>query len=136
MQAAAEFHYAQQTLSHVFSTTVFQKYPTACHQCHKFCKWLDIPDNFQGIGDTIPFLQIFSENVHNRLMAAKKIPIKKRSVEQYLPSNGKIFSAVGANDPRYNKLGNIDFRLGQQLTTYAKKDPPQTRVFPIPVSDL
>ena len=43
---------------------------------------------------------------------------------------------MGASDPSHNKLGNIDFWLGQQLPTYARQDPPPTRVRPTPVSIL
>ena len=53
-----------------------------------------------------------------RLLADIRITIKKRSMEQYLFPIGKIFAAVGAGDPWNNKLGNIDFCLGRQLTTY------------------
>ena len=132
----AEFHAAQQALLHGFSSTVFQKYSTAWHQWLKFYKWLGIPSDLQGIGDTIPFLQIFAERVHTGVLTANGIPIKKWSVEQYLRSIGQIFSALGASDPRNNKLGKLDFRLGRQLATYAKQDPPSTRVRPIPVSVL
>ena len=82
MQAAADFHAAQQALSHGFSATVFQKDSTAWRQCRKFCKWLEIPADLQGIGDPIPFLQIFAERIHAVLLKDIKTPIKKRSVEQ------------------------------------------------------
>ena len=43
---------------------------------------------------------------------------------------------MGASDPSHNKLGDIDFWLGQKLPTYARQDPPPTRVRPPPVSIL
>ena len=70
------------------------------------------------------------------LLAASGTPIKNRSVEQYLRSIRQIFSAVRENNPRHNKLVNLNFRLVHQLATYAKQDPPPTRVRPIPVSVL
>ena len=54
----------------------------AWRQCRKFCKWLEIPADLQGIGDPIPFLQIFAERIHAVLLKDIKTPIKKRSVEQ------------------------------------------------------
>ena len=95
-----------------------------------------IPADLQGIGYPIPFLQILVEHVRAGLLAASGIPTKKRLVQQYIRSTGKIFAAVGASDQRNNKLGKIDFWLDRQLTTYAKQKPPQTRVRPIPVSVL
>ena len=82
MQAAADFHAAQQALSHGLPEAVYQKYSTAWHQWQKFCKWLEIPADLQGIGDPIPFLQIFAERIHAVLLKDIKTPIKKRSVEQ------------------------------------------------------
>ena len=49
---------------------------------------------------------------------------------------GKIFTSVGVRDPRHNKLGKLDFFLGQQLATYVKQDPLPTQFRPIPVSVL
>ena len=57
-------------------------------------------------------------------------------MEEYLCSIKQIFAVVGTNDPRHNTLGKLNFWLGQQLDTYAKRNPPLTRVCPIPVSDL
>jgi hypothetical protein len=43
---------------------------------------------------------------------------------------------VGTQDPRYNDIGQIDFRLKGQLAAYAKQDPPPNRVKPIPIQIL
>ena len=136
MQAAAEFHAAQKALLREFSATVYKKDSTAWRQWRKFCKWMGIPADLQGIRDNIPFLKIFSERVIAGLLGASRIPIKKRSVEQYLCYIEQIFAAVGDSKPWHNKLGQLEFRTGQQLSTYAKQDPPPTRVRPISVSVL
>ena len=105
MQLLADFHAAQKALSHGFPAKVYQKYSTAWHQWRKFCKWLEIPADLHGIGDPIHLLQIFADRVSAGLLEARGIPIKKRSVEQYLCSIGQIFSAVGDNDPRHKISG-------------------------------
>ena len=63
------------------------------------------------IKDPVRFLNIFAEWVRTGLLAAKGIPIQKRSVDQYLRSVGKIFIAVGITYPRLNTLGGLDFSL-------------------------
>ena len=136
VQVTADFHAAQQALLYGFSATVFQKYSTAWCQWQRLCKWPEIPADLQGVSDNIPFLHIFAKHVRASLLSTSRIPIKKRSVEQYLCSIGQIFSAVGASDPRHKKLGNLNFRLGRKLATYAKQESPPTRVRPIPVSFL
>jgi hypothetical protein len=47
---------------------------------------------------------------------------------------GQGFARLGAQDPRLNSSGSIDFRLQHQLAGYAKADPPPARVKPIPLS--
>jgi len=43
---------------------------------------------------------------------------------------------MGADDPRLDNFGQIDFRLRRQLAGYARTDPPPARVKPIPVQIL
>lgn len=43
---------------------------------------------------------------------------------------------MGAPDPRINTFGKLDFRLQRQLASYAKADPPPSRVKPIPLPIL
>ena len=40
---------------------------------------------------------------------------------------------MGASDPRLDRHGKTDFRLGRQLRKYRKDDPPAQRVKPIPI---
>ena len=77
-----------------------------------FCASLRIPTNLQGIRDPIPFLPIFSHKVRTYVLADNHKPIYKRSVGGYIRSEGQIFAAVGAPDPRLNNMGAIDFRQG------------------------
>ena len=91
------------------------------------------PD-LQGIKDPIPFLQIYAEHVRTRIISAKEVPIKKRSIDQYLRSIGKIFASVGADETINNHMGKLHFRLGRQLESYHREDYPPTRVLPLPVN--
>ena len=60
-------------------------------------------------------------------------PTYKRSVEKYLCSIGHIFGSMGGDDPRHKRMGQIDFCLGRQITSYQKEYPPPIRVQPLPV---
>ena len=112
MQAASEFNAAQQAISQGFYPSIRQKDTPTWKKFRAFFGWMHIRTDLRGINDSIPFLQIFTKQVHQGLLAVKNNPIRKRSVEQYLRSIVYLFTAVGANKPRYNWLGNINFRLG------------------------
>ena len=57
-------------------------------------------------------------------------------MEDSLRAIGQTFAAMGADDPRLDNFGQIDFRLRRQLAGYARTDPPPARVKPIPVQIL
>ena len=101
-----------------------------------FCADLGVPSDLAYISDPIPLLQIFAHRVRAGVLAAKGRRIKKRSVEQYLRSVGQIFAILGAQDPRLDRVGKIDFRLRRQLSAYEKEDPAPTRVRPVPLQLL
>jgi hypothetical protein len=44
-----------------------------------------------------------------------------------------MFAALGAEDPRLDSHGHIDFRIQRQLRGYSRLDPPPNRVKPVPV---
>jgi hypothetical protein len=54
-------------------------------------------------------------------------------VEDALRAVGQTFARVGAKDIRKDEVGGIDFRIQRQLRSYAKADPPPSRVKPIPI---
>ena len=97
---------------------------------------MPIPTDLRGINRPIQFLHIFAERAHQGILAANQNPIRKRYVKKYLCSFGQLFAAVGANDPRKNWLGKIDFLMGRKLATYKKEEPPSSRVRPIPINIL
>ena len=63
-------------------------------------------------------------------------PVRSRTVEDALRSVGQTLAMLGPQDPRLNRVGQIDFRLQRQFRSYSKEDPPPDRVRPIPVQLL
>ena len=97
---------------HVFSSIFYQTDSTAWHQWRKFYGWMCIPFDLQGAEDPVHFLQIFYKRVHVGLLVDSRIPIKKRSMEHYPCSLGKILSDLGASNPQHNNLVKLYFFLG------------------------
>ena len=87
----------------------------------------------KAIEDKVPFLQVFSRRVRSGQLAANKSSVKSRTVEDYVRSIGQTYLAMGAQDPRLNTSGNMEFRLQRMFSCYSKQDPPPNRVKPVPV---
>ena len=134
VQVTANYNTEQQAVSKGFSSTVFKKDATVWHQWPRFCSWLKITPNLEGIEDPIPFLQIFPVHVRAGLISNQRHTIKKRLVEKFLRSIGKIFASVGSDNPRHICIRKLNFRLGHQLASYQKEYSPPTRVRPLPVN--
>jgi hypothetical protein len=49
---------------------------------------------------------------------------------------GQAFAAVGAQDPRLNAHGKLDFRLSRIIRSWKREDPPTKRKKPVPVAAL
>ena len=95
-----------------------------------------IPTNLVVIRDPFPFLQVFTDLVRAVVLSANRLPIQKRSVEQYLRSVGGIFVAVGTRNPRFDTFGRVNFRLFRNLAVYTRQDPSPSRVLSIQISIL
>lgn len=88
--------------------------------------------NFQ---DPIPILEVFAAQYRDGRIAPSGNPVKSRTVEDSIRSVGQAFARMGSHDPRINKItGKIDFRLQQQLRSYARTDAPPKRVKPLPIT--
>lgn len=102
-------------------------------------KWLDFTtelglDPFlEAFDDKVPILQVFMHRVRSGELAAHGDPIRARSTEDYVRAVAQTFLTVGADDPRYNSLGKIDFRIQRTIAAWKKEDPPAGRVKPIPI---
>ena len=102
VQAAANYHATQQAITQGSSTTVFNKDATAWHQWRRFCSWLQIAPDLEGIEDPIPFLHVFDEHVRAGLLSAQGQPIKNRLVDQYLRYMSQILASMGSDNPCHN----------------------------------
>ena len=102
----------------------------------QFCAQLNLDPHLANIADPIPFLQIFAHRVRTGELAIHGQRVRKRQVEQYLRAVGQVLSGLGARDPRHDAHGNTDFRISRQLRSYAREDPPPTRVKPLPIAVL
>ena len=102
----------------------------------QFCAQLNLDPHLANITDPIPFLQIFAHRVRTGELAIHGQRVRKRQVEQYLRAVGQVLSGLGARDPRHDAHGNTDFRISRQLRSYAREDPPPTRVKPLPIAVL
>ena len=134
--ALDDYRAALRDMRHSVSASRCRADITAWGKWNAFTAWLGVSADLSDVSDPIPILQIFAHRVRSGVLAAKGQPIKKRSVEQYLRSVGQIFASVGAQDPRLDQLGKLDFRLRRQLAKYQKDDPAPTRVRPIPLTLL
>jgi hypothetical protein len=54
-------------------------------------------------------------------------------VEDALRAIGQTFARLGSPDVRKDVFGDIDFRIGRQITACKKEDSPPKRVKPIPI---
>ena len=109
---------------------------TAWRQWSRFCGWLGVPTDLVNITDPIPILQLFAERVRSGVLAAGGGRVTKGTVEGYLRAVAQIYASVGAQDPRLDAVGKLDFRLKRQFAAYRKEDPPSWRVRPIPLQLL
>ena len=62
--------------------------------------------------------------------------VRSRTVEDAIRSIGQAILMLGGKDPIMTSIGKIDGRLQLQFRCYSRKDPPLSRVKPIPVQVL
>ena len=73
---------------------------------------MHIAPDLHGITDPPPFIQLFSERIHTGLLSIGGNSTWKHSVEKYLCSIGQIVASVVADNPRNNRMGKLNYRLG------------------------
>jgi hypothetical protein len=105
---------------------------TAWDIWHEFCHTLHFDPYLRQVDDPIPLLQIFAHRYHVGEIAPSGAQVRSRTVEAALRAVGQTFAALGSADPRLQTSGKLDLRLSRQLSAYKKRDPPPTRVKPIP----
>ena len=67
-----------------------------------------------NIKDPIPYLEIFGQRLRDSRLAPSGWQIRSATVSDYLTSVGQRFANLGADNPRLNKYGQLDFRLARQ----------------------
>jgi hypothetical protein len=79
-------------------------------------------------------LQVFAHRYRWGDISPSKTKVRGKTVGDALRTIGQTLSNMGYSDPRLDPSGKLNFRLSQLLSTYNKKDPPLSRVKPIPTS--
>ena len=129
-----DFSIAQKTVTTGVSAGRAKSSDTSWRQWTEFTDSLGLDPFLEAFEDKVPILQVFGQRVRTGELAADRNPIRSRSVEDYIRHVAQTFLHVGANDPRLNTAGNIDFRLNRTYASWKKQDPPPNRVKPIPIS--
>jgi len=98
-----------------------------------FCRTLRLDPTLAQEEDPVTILQVYMQRYRSGKIAPRHRQVRSRTVEDSLRAIGQAFAAVGADDPRLDTKGKIDFRIRRQLAGYKRKDPPPDRVKPVPV---
>ena len=85
------------------------------------------------IKDPVPYLEIFGQQLRNSRLAPSGQQIRSATFSDYLTLMGQRFTNMGADNPRLNKYGKLDFGLFRQKQSWKKRDKPSVCVKPIPV---
>ena len=99
----------------------------------QFCSELDISPFLDSVPDPIPYLQVFAQRYRDGRLSKSTLGVRSRTVEQALRDIGQTLAKLGSPDPRLTSPRNLDLRLSHQLRSYAKDDPPPSRVQPAPL---
>ncbi|VEU33676.1 unnamed protein product [Pseudo-nitzschia multistriata] len=85
-------------------------------------------------GDPVPYLQVFGARYQDGRASPSGKRARAHTVSDALRSVGQKITRVGAPDPRFNRFGELDYRLTAQLRSYRKKEAPPSRVKPVPIT--
>jgi hypothetical protein len=97
-----------------------------------YCSEMEFDPTLFNQSDAITILQVFAHRYRTGDLAPSGRPVRARTVEAALRAIGQTLASMGSRDPRLDSHGNIHCILQQQLHGYARLDPPDSRVKPIP----
>ena len=97
-----------------------------------YCTTHSIDPFLTNVEDSLPILQVFAQRYRTGALAPNQKPVKSRTVEAALRAVGQTLASVGADDPRYDRHGNVHFVIQQMLKGFTRSDPSVTRVQPLP----
>ena len=108
---------------------------SSCRLWASFCDSLAVdPDSLPS--DPIPLLLIFAQRLRDGSLTSSRGPARSRSVEETVRAVGQAYAGLGSPDPRLDGHGRMDFRLAALYRSWARVDPPPSRVKPLPMSLL
>ena len=76
---------------------------------------------------------LFAQQYRAGRISPSDCPVRSRTVEDVVRHVAQAITRLGAVDPRLNTFGELDFRLATVLRSWKKRDPPPTRVKPLPM---
>jgi hypothetical protein len=101
-----------------------------------FCLSLHADPTLHQADDPVTLLQLFAHRYRRGEISPSRSAVKGKTVGDALRAVGQTISNMGYQDPRLLPSGKLNFRLSRQLSSYNKRDPPPSRVKPIPIQVL
>lgn len=109
---------------------------TAWQQWESFCNELGFDPGLSHTNDPIPILQVFGLRWRDGRLAPSGKPVRARTAEDAARHVGQAFSMLGADDPRLNSNGKLDYRLTRTFKFWKREDGPSQRRRPVPKAVL
>jgi hypothetical protein len=101
----------------VTSRTAWKQWTTFCHS-HGWDTGLS------HANDPIPYFHLFARRWRDGRLAPKGEPTRARTAEDAIRQVGQAFSLVGADDPRLNRQGRLDYWLSRVFCRWKIIDGP------------
>ena len=101
---------------------------------HTFCLQENVDPFLKTFDDPVPILQVFGQRYRDGRIAPCGRTVRSSTVSDAIRSVGQMHARMGTKDPRLDSSGKVDYRISQQLRSWAKVDDPPTRVRPVPVT--
>jgi hypothetical protein len=99
-----------------------------------FCLELGVDPYLRRWEDPVPLLQVFGERYRDSRLVPRGNAVRARAVEDAMCAVGQTFTKWGSPDVRKDVNGDIDLRIGRQISAYKKEDSTPKRVKPIPIT--
>jgi hypothetical protein len=101
-----------------------------------FCAAINADPTLTTSDDPITILQLFAHRYRRGEISPSKTQVRSKTVGDALRAIGQTLANMGYTDPRLQPSGKLNFRLSRLLSSYNKRDPPPSRVKPIPTQVL
>jgi hypothetical protein len=101
-----------------------------------FCAAINADPTLTTSDDPVTILQLFAHRYRRGELSPSKTQVRSKTVGDALRAVGQTLSNLGYADPRLQPSGKLTFRLSRLPSFYNKKDPPPSRVKPIPIQVL